>query len=176
MNSDSSAGLAHAKLYNIKNLILEWSEAAGPFLSIEPLMRYVAEVHESVRDKAMALLKGYKSAKNKQYVHYWDCNPKYLVGAIESEFGSKLHPEALTQITQYPDIRDKFLHGNFIELMRILEIKPVSRRMITPGVWEELKPGEIYEAFLSMKKNEVFKKLRLYSSNVTQSLHVIITG
>ena len=51
------------------------------------MMRYVAEVHKSVRNKAIAILKDDKSAKNKEYVHYWDCNSKYLVGSIESESG-----------------------------------------------------------------------------------------
>ena len=68
MNFDQTSSLLNAKLSNINNLVLEWGEAAGPFLSIEPLMRYVAEIHKPMRDKVTKLLKADKSTKNNQYV------------------------------------------------------------------------------------------------------------
>ena len=139
-------------------------------------MRHIAEIHMPMRDKVAELLKADKSTKNKRYVHYWDCNPIYLVGAIESEFASGILPQALAQIVKYPVMRDKFLHGNFIALMEVMGIEPSSRLQIMPGKWERLEPGEIYESFLSMKRNEVFEKLRLYSSNVMQALNGIILG
>lgn len=88
------------------NLILKWGEAAGPFLSIEPLMRYIAELHKPLQDKIAELIKTDKSTKNNQYVNYWDCNPKYSVAAIESIFGNNIQPEAFTQICKYPTLRD----------------------------------------------------------------------
>jgi len=38
--------LIHTKLHNIRTLTLEWGEAGGLFLSIEPLMRYLAEINK----------------------------------------------------------------------------------------------------------------------------------
>ncbi len=171
---NSNPGLINAKLSNIDNLILEWGEAAGPFLSIEPLMRYVAEIHEPMRNKATEMLKADKSTKNKQYRHYWDCNPKYLVGAIKAVFEADIQPQNLAQIVKYPALRDKFLHGNFIALMEILGIEPSSRLQTVHGKWKRLEYGEICESFLSMKRNEVFKILRQYSFEVIQTLKRII--
>src|ERR1700731_1329494 len=100
MNFNQDAGLINAKITNIENLILKWGEAAGQFLSIEPLMRYIAELDKPMRDKVSDLIKTDKSTKNNQYIHYSDCNPKYLVGAIESIFGNQILSETLTQISK----------------------------------------------------------------------------
>lgn len=134
-------------------------------------MRYIAEIHKSMRDKVAELIKNDKSTKNNKYIHYWNCNPKYLVGAIEVEFGNNIDPETLAQIRKYPDLRDKFLHGNFIELMEIMGIEPSSRLQISPGKRKRLEPGEMYESFLSMERNDVFGKLRRYSLSVKQALN-----
>lgn len=173
---NSNPGLINAKLSNINNLVLEWGEAAGPFLSIEPLMRYIAEIHKPMRDKVTELLKADRSTKNNKYIHYWDCNPKYLVDAIEAEFGADILPQVRTQIIKYPAMRDKFLHGNFTALLEVMGIEPSSRLQVIPGKWKRLEPGEIYESFLSMKRNEVFKNLRRYSSEIMQALNDIIRG
>lgn len=170
MSFNHDAGFINASLYNIGNLVLKWGEAAGPFLSIEPLMRYIAELHNPLQDKVIELIKTDKSTKNNQYVNYWDCNPKYLVTAIESIFGNKIQPEALIQISKYPTLRDKFLHGNFIALMEIMVVEPSSRTQESSGKRKRLKPGEIYESFLSMERNDVFGKLRIYSAQVINAL------
>lgn len=176
MNFSQDAGLIHAKITNIENLILKWGEAAGPFLSIEPLMRYIAELHKPMRDKVSDLIKTDKSTKNNQYIHYSDCNPKYLVGAIESTFGNQILPETLTQISKYPLLRDKFLHGNFIALMGIMGVEPSSRMYENSGKRKKLETGEIYASFLSMERNDVFEKLRRYSAEVKNTLKWIIQG
>ena len=173
MSFSQDVCLINASLYNIENLILNWGEAAGPFLSIEPLMRYIAELHKPLQDKIVDLIKSDKSTKNKQYVKYWDCNPKYLVAAIESRFSNKIQPEALIQICKYPTLRDKFLHGNFIALMEIMAVEPSSRMQESSGKRKRLKPGEIYESFLSMERNDVFGKLRIYSAHVTSALKAV---
>lgn len=51
-----------------------------------------------------------------------------------------------------------------------------SSHQVIPGKWKRLEPGEIYESFLSMKRNEVFKNLRRYSSEIMQALNDIIRG
>jgi len=174
MSFNQDAGVSNASLYNIGNLVLKWGEAAGPFLSIEPLMRYIAELHNPLQDKVVELIKTDKSTKNNQYVNYWDCNPKYLVAAIESIFGNKIQPEALIQICKYPALRDKFLHGNFIALMEIMVVEPSSRMQESSGKRKRLKPGEIYESFLSMERNDVFGKLRIYSAQVINALKEVV--
>ncbi len=170
MDFNQNSGFINASLNNIENLVLKWGEAAGPFLSIEPLMRYIAELHQPLQDKIAELIKTDKSTKNNQYVHYWDCNPKYLVAAVESIFGNSILPEALTKICKYSALRDKFLHGNFIALMEIMGVEPSSRMQESTGKRKRLKPGEIYESFLSMERDDVFGKLRLYSAEVTRAL------
>lgn len=174
MNFNRDPGLINAKITYIENLILKWGEAAGPFLSIEPLMRYIAELHKPMRDKVSDLIKNDKSTKNNQYIHYWDCNPKYLVTAIESIFGNQIASETHTQISKYPLLRDKFLHGNFIALMEIMGVEPSSRMYESSGKRKKLEPVEIYESFLSMERNDVFGKLRRYSAEVKQTLKEII--
>lgn len=166
--------VTHSKLHNIRTLTLEWGEAGGVFLSIEPLMRYLAEIDKGIGDKIQKLIKSDKSFKNKLYVHYWDCDPKYLIEAIEDEFESQLSSTEIEQLKKYPLLRGKFLHGNFIELMEIMDIEPISRKLISVGKWKRLEPGQIYESFLSMKKNEVFAKLRRYSLEITQVINNII--
>jgi hypothetical protein len=176
MNFYQDAGLINAKLSNIENLILKWGEASGPFLSIEPLMRYIAELDKPLREKVSDLIKNDKSTKNNQYIHYSDCNPKYLVDAIKSIFGMQIPPETLIQICKYPLLRDKFLHGNFIALMEIMKVEPSSRMYESSGKRKRLEPGEIYESFLSMDREDVFGKLRTYSADVRIGLKGIIQG
>ena len=109
MNSDRlTKGLIDCRIIQIISILSFWnggSTKAGSFLSLEPLMRYIAENHQPMRDKVAKLLSSDKSTKNKEYIHYWDCNPKYLVGAIESEFRANLPHEALQQILKFSDIR-----------------------------------------------------------------------
>jgi len=166
--------LIHTKLHNIRTLTLEWGEAGGLFLSIEPLMRYLAEINKGIADKIEQLIKADKSFKNKLYVHYWDCDPKYLIEAIEAEFGPQLSSAEMEQLKKYPPMRGKFLHGNFIELMEVMGIEPISQQLISVGKWKRLEPGQIYESLLSMKKNEVFAKLRRYSIEITQVINDLI--
>jgi hypothetical protein len=71
-------------------------------------------------------------------------------------------------------MRGKFLHGNFIELMEVMDIEPISRQLISMGKWKRLEPGQIYESLLSMKNNEVFAKLRRYSIDITQVINTLI--
>jgi hypothetical protein len=173
MTPNLTPGLINAKINNIQTLILEWGEAAAPFLSIEPLMRYIGEVHQPVRNKAENLLKKDPTKQNKRYIHYWDCNPKYLVGAIELEFGAILSQKELDELRKYCDIRDKFLHGNFISLMEVMGKPPYGR--IQVGLKKKkLEPGEIYESILGMKSNEVFHDLRQYSNALGDALFKIL--
>lgn len=174
MYSNLPSGLTCAKLHHINTLVLQWGEAAGPFLSIELLMRHIAEIHKPMREKVVGLLKTDKSTKNKKYIHYWDCDPKYLVDAIIAEFATALSSDIRVQILKYPDIRGKFLHANFIGLMEVMGGEPSSKLQIANGKWKELEPGEIYESLCSMKRNEAFEKVRRYASDVTQTLHEII--
>lgn len=170
-----SLGLTNAMLNNINNLILEWGEAGGLFLSIEPFMRFIAEVHAPFRDKIADLIK--QAKKKPQFTNYWDCDPIFLTNAIKTIFGKEMKPDELKLISKFPSLRGKFLHGNFIELMEVLEIEPTSRRILPhmgPGKRKRLEPGEIYESFLSMKNNAVFDSLRKYSSTVTEKLKCII--
>ncbi len=59
-------------------------KVGGLFLSIEPLMRYLAEVDKDTADRIEQLIKADKSSKNKRYLHYWDCDPKYLIEVIKT--------------------------------------------------------------------------------------------
>jgi len=166
--------LIHSKLHNIKTLTLEWGEAGAVFLAIEPLMRYLAEIDKGIAGRIQKLIKAEKSFKNKLYFHYWDCDPKYLIEAIEEECGSQLSNAEIEQLKKYPLLRGKFLHGNFIELMEIMDIEPTSRQLISVGKCRRLEPGQIYESLLSMKNNEVFAKLRKYSAEITQLINDLI--
>lgn len=170
--------LIHAKLHNIRTLTLEWGEVGGLFLSIEPLMRYLAEVDKDTADRIEQLIKADKSSKNKLYLHYWDCDPKYLIEVIKTKFESKLSNTQIEQLKNYPAIRGKFLHGNFIELMEVMkfmDVEPISRQSIGIGKWKKLEPGQIYESLLSMKRNEVFSKLRQYSTDISQMISNLIS-
>jgi hypothetical protein len=162
--------LTHTKLHNITTLASELGEAGGLFLSIEPLMRYLAEINKGIADIIEQLIKADKPFKNKRQLNYWDCDPKYLIEAIVAAPGSQLSSVEIGQLRKYLPMRGKFLHGNFIELMEVMGIEPISRQLISVGKWKKLEPGQIYESLLSMKKNEVFAKLRLYS---TETIWVI---
>lgn len=170
-------GLTETMLYNIGNIMLKWSEAAGPFLSIEPLMRFFAEQHIPYREKVVDLI---KSAKKKpQFPNYWDCDPTYLTDAVKALYGKNMSADELDKISKFPAMRGKFLHGNFIELMEIMGIDPLSPRMsqhMGQFKKDRLKDGEIYDSFLSMDNNRVFESLRQYSEGVRTTLMNIIRG
>jgi len=146
--------LIHTKLDNIRTLTLEWGEAGGLFLSIEPLMRYLAEINKGIADRIDQLITADKFFKNKLYVHYWDCDAKYLIEAIEAEFGPQLSSAEMEQLKKYPPMRGKFLHGNFIELMKVMSIKPII------GKSKRLEPGQ-------MKKGNVFQENSHLVNNFT---------
>jgi hypothetical protein len=172
-----SPGLTNAMLSNIGNIILQWGEAAGPFLTIEPFMRLIAELNAPFRDKIGELI---KNAKPKpKFKNYWDCDPIYLTNAIDVRFGQNMEVEARKQILKFPSIRGKFLHGNLIGLMEILQIEPTGRVMSSQmgqPKRKRLEPGEIKESFLSMERNQVFAVLCQYSANVRKTLQEIIRG
>ncbi len=161
-------GLVSARLSILREIQLILGEAAGSFLMIEPLMRHIAEMSPPMQAHINFLIQSRKSAKNKQYVNYWDCDSKLLVKAIEFEFSSVLSKEELHHIKDYPGYRDKFLHGVYQALMILMQIEPTSRLQT-----KSLQQGEIYESLLSMKRNGVFSSLRKYSHSAIESLEKI---
>lgn len=170
-----SPGLTSAMLTQINSLSIKLGEAASPFLSIEALMRLLAELHSPYQGQVLELI---KNAKTKpKFKEYWDCDPFFLVESIDIIFASELSREERDLIKKYPLLRGKFLHGNYIRLMEALGIEPSSRMMsIQEGQLKKnrLQPGEIKEAFISMDHNHVFEKLRTYSATVTSILSKLI--
>lgn len=166
-------GLVSARLTRLRNIQLALGEAAGPFLMIEPLMRHIAEMSPRMQAHITFSIQAQKSAKNKLYINYWDCDSKYLVKAIESEFSSIISKEELQHIKDYPDRRDKFLHGVYPALMTIMQVEPTSRLQTGFNRFVPLQPGEIYESLSSMERNGVFSSLRIYSHFAIEALEKI---
>jgi hypothetical protein len=166
-----TSGLITTELHIMKTLTLKWGEAAGVFLSIEVLMRYLAEIHGPLRDKIDQLI---KEKKKDRFIHYWDCNPEFLTCAIVAIFGQALTVGEKDLISKFPSIRGKFNHGNFIELIKIMGVQPRSRTQTSPSTWKELESGKIYESVYAMERLHIFEKLRQYSEEVREALTKII--
>jgi hypothetical protein len=166
-------GLVSTRLTIFRTIQLALGEAAGPFLMIEPLMRHIAEMHPSMQAQVTLSIQAKKNSNNKRYANYWDCDSKHLVKAIESEFGSVISKEELQHIKDYPDRRDKFLHGVYPALMTLMQVEPTSRLQTGGNRFVPLQQGEIYESLLSMERNGVFSSLRIYSNSVTEALEKI---
>lgn len=166
-------GLVSARLTILRNIQLALGEAAGPFLMIEPLMRHVAEMHPPTQAQIILSIQAKKNAKNKLYGNYCDCDAKHLIKAIESEFGAILSKAELQHIKDYPDRRDKFLHGVYPALMSLMQVEPTSRLHTGFNRFTPLQQGEIYESLLSMERNGVFSSLRIYSNSAIVALEKI---
>jgi hypothetical protein len=121
-----------AVINHISNIELKIKDLAGQVLSIELKLRLLAESNEPFREKVYSLIKIEKPKPSNRKNQYWNCDLKLLIKAFTSEFDHKLTSDEKLAIDDFNNVRNKLLHGDFIELMDALKI-PVEGQEILPS-------------------------------------------
>lgn len=119
-----------AVINHISNIDLKIKDLAGCVLVIEQKLRLLAESDESFREELYNVIKIEKPSNRKN--QYWNCDLKLLTTAFISEFGHKLTSDEKLMMSDFNIVRNKLLHGDFIELMDALKI-PVEGQEILPS-------------------------------------------
>lgn len=155
-----------AFLKNLGYVQEKLKDAAGASVNVEMRMRLIGQFSEEVRREL-------KMQSNK--VNYWNCKPEILEEAIYNVFGGRLTDTERKQIEQFRPLRNKLLHCDFVNLVRLLKIAPTGREIrFESSSRIELEQGDIKEAILSIDRNGGFETMRSKANAVIEILDKII--
>lgn len=163
-------GEINAMLQNLNN-IPQLNEATGATVAVEVRMRLIGELDERVRDKLKEIV---ANAKRKgKSDKYWDCDLSFLDDTIDVIFHDKLELIERQKIEKFRDLRNALLHGNFVDLMNLMNIPPTGRQ-ISSGERNILESKEIKEAIVSINRNQGCQKILTHAKEVISILDKII--
>ncbi len=163
---------------HLGNTLLKLSTASGAAVSVEVRMRLIGEFSEKVQKKLEELALSRKSKKEltKTPNHkYWECNLNLLEEAVLEIFRHHFSSGVVSKIQSFRSMRNSLLHGNFVKLMKFLEIDGTGRQLGADGKRNILHPSEIAEAIKSIDRDGGFEKCETQAKEVATILDDFIT-
>ncbi|MDR3647028.1 MAG: hypothetical protein P4L22_05815 [Candidatus Babeliales bacterium] len=160
---------------HIGNIQLSFNEAAGLAIGVELKIRLMAELYQPLQKELKNVIKqdeakkGYK-IKNK---NYWNCDLEYLESAIILIFNNKLDQQEIAKFEAFRQLRNKFLHADFVSFMKLLGVTPQGKKLIQDGYKDILKKSDIKEAVLSLD-NKLCRKFQIMGNEVIEILDKLI--
>ena len=167
-------------LNNFGHAQLHLNEAAGYAVMVEVRMRLIGQLCEEVRNALVEVVDKYMQdnpkCKRKPKVNYWECDLQFLDDAIDQVFAEKLTSKKRQQIDEFRGLRNKLLHGDFVNLMVLMGIVPTGRVLDPNGKRNVLEEKDLREAILSIgsERNQGFKKIREKAENVISILDELL--
>ncbi len=158
-------------LNNINSIQLSLDEASGSAVMVETRMRLIGELNQQVRNKIKELV--VHSKRKGKSTEYWDCELSYLDDAIDAVFQGQLEPLERNKIQQFRGQRNALLHGNFVDLMELMDMPPTGRHFSNKGR-NILENKDIKEAILSISRNQGFQKFLIQAKEVVVILDKLI--
>ena len=173
-------GIINANLNCFANIQLALNQVAGLAVMIEVKMRTIAQLSQEVRDKSAYLIKN--SKRKEKDADYWNCKLTYLDDAIDSVFSNELNQNEHDLLKEFRHLRNKLLHGDFINLMKLMGILPTGRQLLQStqaGLDRNLvDESDFIESVKSIdsQRNRGFYKFRQKATKVEEILNRLIRG
>lgn len=150
------------------NSQLQLQECGGAAVVVETLMRMVAEqskevqakIKEYVEQDVEKKIKDNKKKPREIKDDYWNCDFQYIEKAIIDVFNDKLKPDERSSLLLFRQIRNKLVHGDFVGLMKKMNIHPESREILRGGGRGLLEEQNIIEAIKVMDARGLFNKVK----------------
>lgn len=149
---------------NIDNILEKLNQTAGIMVACELQMRLIGQLSEPVRlelkkreeeDKKNSVKNECKNLRSYKYI---DCDLRLLEDAISNVFCNKLTDGENTSFNKFRPMRNKFIHADFINLMKRIDVIPVGREIeARTGTRKLVKNDDIKEAINSMDRNGGFE-------------------
>lgn len=169
-------------LPKIDNISLKLCEAAGLTVEAELKMRLIGELSEEIRNVIDEIIKnkieerkrkdsGYKYTKGRKY---WNCDLEILDEAILQVFADKLTMQEKKQLEAFRQKRNKFLHANFVGLMKLIGIEPIGRYISSNGDRNILDTENIIDSIVSIDNNGGFEAFRCAAGGVNLILNKLV--
>ncbi len=150
-------------LANLKNIELKLGEVAGAILCVEVQMRLICQLCKAVADE----LKGDDYLKTKLV---------NVEKAIVNVFKNQLQSDELKKIERLLIVRNKLLHGDFVQGMKRIDVFPSSREIISSKCKKEIDKLDIREAIISLDKNHALDKVLGEAKQVQNIMERLIMG
>jgi|GEM_PF-1865775 hypothetical protein len=151
------------------------NRAAGAAVTVELLMRLIAERHIPLQKKITELLSNHRTDRR----NYWDCDLSILDKAIEELFHDKLSEAERDAVLKFRDKRNKLVHADFVSLMSLLNITATGQ-LITGNNQRNIVINEdVEESILSIERNqgfETFKREALQVRFILEKLMLSLSG
>lgn len=156
----------HAELSAFNNLRSQTEESAGQILWIEFKMRYLAERSQKIVDE----LDKITASKKEDQKYYWNCKLDDLLKAIGIAFHDQLSEKEIDTLQQYQMVRNRFLHSNFVDALKKLNLSTGGRQMLRNGERVPLERGEIGESLKAFHTNKGVRAVRGLTNSVEELL------
>ena len=176
-NRRLTAGEMDIMLSHFRSAQCKLDAASGIVVAAEVRMRLIGQFSELVRNNLAAVVA--KSTKKGKSDKYWDCDLEFLDKAIDAAFSADLESSELQQIAQFRPLRNKLLHGDFVNLMDLMKIVPTGRQITISASQTTrniLEARDIEEAIKSIERNDGLEKIRQHATAVVGILDKIIIG
>lgn len=164
-----NASQINTMINNIDSVQIKINSATGAAVMVELRMRLIGELCARVRER----LKDSITSK-KEPNQYWNCKLSFLDDAVDIVFQEVLNLSQRQQLSEFRNLRNKLLHGNFVGLMELMGITPGSRLIEKDGSRALLQPTEIKEAVLSIDRQNGFAIVETKAKNVIAILDEIL--
>jgi hypothetical protein len=175
-------GEINSILSNINNIQCKLDSATGATVAVELRMRLIGELSEQVRKKLKGVVtiefeerKKENSQAKRKSDNYWNCDLSFLDQAIDQVFQDKLEPSERQKIEKFRPLRNKLLHGDFVSLMKLMDIEPTGRQILSSiGNRNILDNANIKEALLSIDRNQGLKQVEIHANEVKSILEKLL--
>ena len=161
--------------------------AAGAAVTVELLMRLIAERHIPLQKKIQDLIvkpkKEVKPKKQRKPLasdtpkprhNYWDCDLSILDKAIEELFHDKLSEAERDIVLNFRDKRNKLVHADFVSLMPLLDITATGQLITGNNKRNIVMNEDVEESVLSIERNQGFKAFKQQADQVRRILEKIM--
>ncbi len=149
------------------------NEAAGAAVTVELLMRLIAERHAPLRNKIHDLIVKPKRDRKldagntqKPRHNYWDCDLSVLDKAIDAVFQDKLNEIERNTILNFRDKRNKLIHADFVSLMSLLNITATGQQVTVNNKRNIVQNADVEEAVQSIQRNQGFEAFKKHADQV----------
>ncbi len=159
-------------MYSITQILanneLKLSEVAGPCAMVEIKMRILVAVNESLQSKVKEAIKNKKD-------EYWNCNLSLVDKNILAVFSDALTSQEKNKLKNFRDKRNKLMHADFVQLMKLMEVDTVGREILPNGKRNILKNHDLLEAMQSfLIRNIGFNEFKTEANEVNLILDKLI--
>ncbi len=124
---------------------------------------------DTLRDTLRKFQSKNTKKKDKNCKYYWNCDLDDLLKAIKKAFKDTLSKEDIGTLKKFQEVRNKYLHANFVEALTKLGLS-TGGRVIKKGKRVPLEKREIGESIKAFHSNKGIRAVRKLTSSAEDVL------